>query len=301
MITLALVGAGAWGKNYIRTINSLPNCQLPPLYIKTRDYNELLVRPDIDGVIIATPSSTHYKIAKDFLEKGFNILVEKPVTTNYSDALKLNEIAVRNKCVAMVGHIYLYNPAFVEMQKLMQKLGKIYYISSEGMDFGPFRADVSPLWDWAPHDIAMALYLQGEAPIAVSAWGVGRSLESKKNFDMCFLNLKFKNNVPVFIKIGSLAPYKKRNITIMGEKYALVFDDTIENKISLIKNFGKNPQVSYPSYSSDSPLVCEIGAFVESIRNKKNPQTSLSQGLEVVKIIEAAQRSIKNDGQYTVL
>lgn len=301
MTTLALVGTGAWGNNYIRTISNLSSCQLPTNYIKTRDYQKLLVNSDIDGVIIATPSSTHYKIAKDFLEKGFNVLIEKPVTTTYSDALKLNEIAVRNNCVAMIGHIYLYNPAFVEMKKLMQKLGKIYYISCEGMDFGPFRADVSPLWDWAPHDIAMALYLQEEKPIAVSAWGVGRFLERKKNFDMCFLNLKFKNNIPVFIKVGSLAPYKKRNVTIMGEKHALVFDDTVEKKISLIENFGKNPQILYPSYSSDSPLVLEIDAFVESIRNKKSPQAGLRQGIEVVKIIEAAQRSVENKGQYTVL
>lgn len=159
MITLALIGSGAWGEKYIKTINSLSHCRLPQSNIKTRDYKQLLDRHDIDGVIIATPSSTHFSVTRDFLKKGFNVLVEKPLTTDYKQAKYLADLATKTQSIAMVGHLFLYHPAILEMKKKLKKMGAVQYIMSEGMDYGPVRDDVSSLWDWAPHEISIVLHL----------------------------------------------------------------------------------------------------------------------------------------------
>lgn len=286
MITLALVGKGRWGKNYINTINNLSSCELPDKFIKTSDYKDLLLQSDIDGVIIATPASTHFKIAKEFLERGFNVLIEKPMTTNYRDALELFKIAGEKKNIVMVGHIYLYNPAFLEVKKLIKSIGKIKYISTEGMNYGPIRTDVSALWDWGPHDISMAIDLLGDLPQEVSAIG----------YDMCNLKLKFAGDIFVFVNIGWLSPVKKRNMTIVGGKSTIIFDDTIEKKIT-VKNL-KTKKVYHPLFSKDSPLSFEISSFVNKIQNReKNNDSSLKMGLDVVKVLEACERSIELNGK----
>lgn len=288
MITLALIGIGRWGKNYVNTINSLSSCVLPKKFIKTSNYKDLFSEENIDGVIIATPSSTHFKIAKEFLERGFNVLIEKPLTTNYKDALKLSEIAKKNKNVVMVGHIYLYNPAFLVVKKLFKSIGKIKYISAEGMNYGPIRTDVSALWDWGPHDISMVIDLLEGLPQEVSAIG----------YDMCNLKLKFPNGIFVFLNIGWLSPVKKRNMTIVGNKSTIIFDDTIEKKVALVDNLSRDKKVNYPSFSKELPLTAEISSFVDKIKNrKKNNNSSLKMGLDVVKVLEACQKSIKLNGK----
>lgn len=287
MITLALIGIGRWGKNYISTINNLSSCKLPEKFIKTSNYKELFAFDNIDGVIIATPSSTHFKIAKEFLGRGFNVLIEKPMTTSYRDALELFKIARKYKNIVMVGHIYLYNPAFLLVKKLIKSIGKIKYISTEGMNYGPIRTDVSALWDWGPHDISMAISLLGSLPQEVSAEG----------YDMCNLKLKFPNDIFVFVNIGWLSPVKKRNMTIVGEKGTIIFDDTIEKKIAVIRNL-KTKEANYPSFPKGSPLTFEISNFVEQIQNKgKVNKSSLKMGLDVVKVLEACEKSIKLNGK----
>lgn len=286
MTTLALIGKGRWGKNYINTIKNLASCKLPKEFIKTSNYKDLFDFNNIDGVIIATPSSTHFKIAKEFLERGFNVLIEKPMTTNYKDALQLSKIAEKYKNIVMVGHIYLYNPAFLAVKKLIRSIGKIKYISTEGMNYGPIRTDVSALWDWGPHDISMAIDLLGDLPQEVSAIG----------YDMCNLKLKFSNDVYVFVNIGWLSPVKKRNMTIVGEKSTIIFDDTIEKKVT-VKNL-KTKKVYHPLFSKDLPLSLEISSFVNKIQNKeKNNNLDLKMGLDVVKVLEACEKSIKLNGK----
>jgi len=298
MTTLALIGKGRWGKNYINTIRGLSSCELPDTFIKTSDYKDLLSENNIDGVIIATPASTHFKIAKEFLEKDFNVLVEKPFTTNYKDAVKLYKIANNLKNVAMVGHIYLYNPAFLKVKKLIKSIGKIKYISTEGMNYGPIRKDVSALWDWGPHDISMAIDLLGSLPKEVSGNGLSVLWPNTTFYDMCNLKLKFPNDIYVFVNIGWLSPVKKRNITIVGEKNTIVFDDTIEKKVALISNSSVGKEVNYPSFSKEPPLVVEILSFVDQIKNReKNNNSSLKMGLGVVKVLEACEKSIKLNGK----
>lgn len=298
MITLALIGKGRWGKNYINVINDLSSCELPEKLIKTSNYKDLFAFDNIDGVIVATPSSTHFRIAKEFLEKGFSVLIEKPMTTDYKDAVELSRIARKYKNIVMVGHIYLYNPAFLKAKKLIKSIGKIKYISTEGMNYGPIRTDVTALWDWGPHDISMAIDLLGRMPEEVSAYGLSSLRPDTKFYDMCNLKLKFPNNIFVFVNIGWLSPVKKRNMTIVGENNTIVFDDTIEQKVSLISNSSENKKVSYPSFSKESPLSIEISSFVDLIKNKeKNNRASLKMGLDVVRVLEACDKSMKLSGK----
>ena len=300
MITLALIGRGRWGKNYIKTIRALSSCKLPNQFIKTTNYRDLLSEIGIDGVIIATPASTHFQIAKEFLEKGFNVLIEKPMTTSYNDALKLRRIAEKNKNVVMVGHIYLYNPAFMEVKNLIKSLGKIKYITSEGMNYGPIRSDVSALWDWAPHDISMSIELLRTLPDEVCGYGFSLLRPNTKFYDACYLKLNFPNNVFVFINVSWLSPVKKRNMVIVGRKGTLIFDDTSERKISLAKSFSTNKKIYYPSFpnSNKSPLSMEILSFVNLVKNKdKVNNDGLKMGVNVIKVLEACEESIKSNGK----
>lgn len=296
MTTLALIGSGRWGKNYIKTIRSLSSCELPNSFIKTKSYKELLSFDGIDGVVIATPASTHFQIAKEFLEKGFNVLIEKPVTTNYKDASELSRVARKYKNIVMVGHIYLYNPAFLKVKKLARDIGNIKYISSEGMNYGPIRSDVSALWDWGPHDISMAIELLESLPEEVCGYGASVLRPNTEFYDTCSLKLKFPKNIFMFISVSWLSPVKKRNMTIVGEKNTIIFDDTVEKKISLVNNLNK--EIIYPSFSKASPLSEEISSFVKLIKNKKEiNKSSLRMGLDVLRVIEACEKSIRLGGK----
>lgn len=296
MITLALVGKGRWGKNYINTINNLSTCELPDKFIKTSNYKDLFASRNINGVIIASPSSTHFKIAKEFLEKSFNVLLEKPMATSYDDALELSRIAKKYKNIFMVGHIYLYNPAFLKVKKLIKSIGRIKHISTEGMNNGPVRSDVSALWDWGPHDISMLIDLLGNLPQEVSAHGVSSLRPNTKFYDMCDLKLKFANDIYCSVNIGWLSPIKKRNMTIVGNRGTIVFDDTIENKI-VIRNL-ETKEANYPPFPKDPPLTVEILNFVKQIQNKNNlNHSNLKMGLDVVKVLDACEKSIKLNGK----
>lgn len=297
MVTLALVGKGQWGKNYIKTISNLSSCQLPDKFIKTRNYRDLFSQNCIDGVIIATPASTHFQIAKEFLEKGFNVLVEKPAATNYNDALELYKVADRFKKVLMVGHIFLYNPAFIEIKNLLKSVGKIKYIASESMDYGPIRSDISSLWDWAPHDISMCLEILGDLPIEVSGYGFNILRQNRKLYDMCYLKLRFPNNIFVCINVGWVSPIKKRNLLIAGEKGSISFDDTIQRKISVVKNINGDKKFCYPSFPSNSPLSMEIEVYVDLIERGNAGNYRLKTDLYVIKILEACEKSIQTDGK----
>lgn len=291
--TLALIGEGKWGKNYVRTINSLQNCVLPAKYIKTRNYEDLFAQKDIDGVIIATPSSTHFSVARDFLERGFNVLIEKPLTTSYREAVLLKKMADKGNSVAMVGHIFLYHPAIIQMKKQLKKIGKIMFILTESMDFGPIRTDVSSLWDWAPHDISIVINLLENFPVAVSAWAINALTPKTNLHDMCFLKLSFPNNVTVIISLGWLSPVKKRNIVVVGEKGSLVFDDTQAKKLIHIVASEDKKEVFYPKYSGELPLTAQVLEFIDSIDNKRKPKTDIDAGVAVIKVIEEAENSIR--------
>lgn len=302
MTTLALIGIGRWGANYIKTIDNLKNIRLKYIcgatsknlskfsnkYIKLLDYRKLADNFDVDGVIIATPASTHFEISKYFLTKKIPILVEKPMVANYQEALKLKKIYEQSNSIFMVGHTYLYNPAFLKAVELVDDVTPVKYIEIVDYNFGPFREDISPLWDWAPHAVSMMLELMDSNPIKVSAWGVG--------FDLVYARFEFPKKKHVFLKIGSLSPIKQRQVSVVGEKSSIVFDDTVGRKVKAVQN----EKVSYPSYLRKTPLESQVAEFVKSIVTKKNPKTDFKHALKTVFIIDAMERAIKQNKEVLI-
>lgn len=305
MINLALIGAGKWGKNYLRAVKNLKNVRIKYVcsgkksiqtisseYIKIEDYRKLAQKKDLNGVIIATPPLSHFKLAQFFLSIGKPILLEKPMVVSYKEAKELKNIFEKTKGELMVGNIFLYNQAFQEFKKFFNKMKNIQYFHFEGCDAGPVRSDISALWDWASHDVSMCLELLGKMPLSVSAWAVNTLKPGTNLYDMVYARLLFENNLPVFLKIGWLSPIKKREIIVVGKEESLLFDDVSDKKIVYMDSSSKR----YIEYPQSEPLVRELEDFIELIKNGKEPLSDFDKSFTIIKIINAMEESIKNNG-----
>jgi UDP-N-acetylglucosamine 3-dehydrogenase len=311
---LALIGLGRWGTNIARTLQELPECRLEYVCDPTatavgeaqilRDWHELLDKK-LDGVLVATPGTTHFDIARPFIEQGIATFIEKPLTTKLAEAEQLQQVAHKHGTIVMVGHVHLYNLAWQRAKEVALEAGAIRQIMTEGMNNGPYRDDMSALWDWAPHDVALILDLVQAMPQAVQAWGfrpLNRALH-----DTVIFKLTFPNNLETLSLVSWLAPEKRKKVTIIGEKDAVVFDDTAEKKVILYQGMSptikdeavtrQEPQLSYPEYVVEPPLQRELAAFIEAITTKAPPLANIDHGVEVIKIIAAAEHSLALDGK----
>lgn len=279
-VRLALIGKGNWGKNYITTINAMDSCDLPANYIKTRDYPDLFNQTDIDGIIIATPISTHYEIAKAFLEKDFNLLIEKPITKTLAEAMKLLELSGQHKdTVAMVGHIQLYDPVYQEMKRQLHLIGSVKKLIYKGLQ-SPVRTDATVLEDWGPHPIYLFLDLVSK-PISFHM--------GKKDGDNVHLDFEYQGGVTASADLGWTASLRKRELSIIGESGTLTFDwSGPVKKLSFRDKEGNETDI--PFDTNRSPLELEVLEFVNCLETGKTPRTPLSQGVEVMRIIEEAQK-----------
>lgn len=302
-MNLGLIGTGRWGTNILKTLQAFSDCQVETA---TTDYKNLLAKK-LDAVLIATPGSTHAEIARPFLEAGIATFIEKPLTMSYADAVELEKIAKKSGAIGMTGHVHVYNPAFLKLKELAGKSGKIRQLFFEGTNNGPYRDDMSALWDWAPHDIVMALDLLEEVPSSVQAWGIKALRPDTALYDTATIKLTFASGVTALCLVSWLMPEKRKKVTVIAEKNSVVLDDTAQKKVILYENMGpyvsngvvtrQESIISYPEYSSDPSLKLELQAFIEAVKTKQQPRASLAQGVQVVKIIEAAQRSIQLEGQ----
>lgn len=282
IVTLALIGKGAWGSNYITTINSLDCCQLPPEYIKTRDYPELFEHPNIGGIIIATPTSTHFTIANECILAGYNVLIEKPVTKTLDEALELGRILQEHQSIVMVGHLLLYNPGYIELKKHLPVVGSITHLYFSGLK-SPIRTDATPIEDWLPHPLYLFVDLIGQEPIEISAKQVSK--------DIFHVDVKFPNEIPASIDIGWTWPEKKRELIVRGTKGTLTLDSDQQVKTLILKGVnGQDQKFEIPT--SHSPLALEVLEFVECIKTGRKPKTGLDQGIAVMRIIEQANESL---------
>jgi predicted dehydrogenase len=328
---IAVIGCGYWGPNLVRNyiqsnkVQELICCDLDPkrlarmknLYptvTTIADYKGLLDIPDLDGVAIATPVKTHYAIAKDFLSRDKHVYVEKPFTHSYEAALELVNLAEERKRVLMVGHTFEYTAAVNKIREIVEsgELGKILYISCTRVNLGLFQPDINVVWDLAPHDISIILYIMGETPISVNSQGKAHFKPGIE--DVATTTLNYRNGVIAFIHNSWLDPNKIRKTTIVGSRKMLVYDD-IENQ-EKIKIYDKGVEVppyydtfadfqfSYrygdihsPRIEDYEPLrkVCEH--FLDCVRDGKIPHTDGYNGLRVVSILEAASRSLKQSGK----
>lgn len=304
--TLALIGAGRWGANIRRTLEGLPRCRLK--YVETRDWRPLLRAPHLDGVLIATPGSTHAQIALPFLERGIATFIEKPLTTSLSDARALQRAAARSGALVFVGHVHLYNPAYAATKRAARRAGRLRFIFGEGMNNGPYRMDMSCLWDWAPHDLALALDLLRTKPVAVQAQAASLLRPRRTLHDVGSVRVRFANGTEFCGVYSWLAPTKRKRLTIVGKIDTIVFDDTAEQKVAVYRGLGprvrgravtrQEPAVEYPPYGSTPALTAELRAFLTCIRTGRLPRSDLDQGLATVRILDAAERSITSGGRW---
>jgi predicted dehydrogenase len=287
---------------------------LYPMVEVLSDYKELLEMPDLDAVAIATPVKTHYPIAKEFLMKGKHVFIEKPLTHSYETAWELLKLAREQQKTLMVGHTFEYTAAVNKVKEIIQsgELGRILYISCIRVNLGLFQPDINVIWDLAPHDISIILYLMGEVPVSVNSQG--KAHFNHEIEDVATTTLNFKNGLIAFIHNSWLDPNKIRRTTIVGTRKMLVYDD-IESQ-EKIKIFDKGVEVppyydtfadfqySYrygdihsPRIEDYEPLkkVCEH--FITCIQKGMCPQSDGYSGLRVVSILEAACKSLKLSGR----
>lgn len=325
---IALIGAGYWGRNFLRILNDFKRlkivCDIDPKIIKIRkkeypaveiskNLKDVLCDKDITAAVIATPADTHYQLAKRFLRAGKDILVEKPFTLKLSQANELLKIAKENKRIMMVDHLFLYHPAYFKIKELIKKnkLGKIYFLNSKRLNLGIIRDKENALWSIAPHDISLISAIVGETPVEVSARG--EKCLFNKNIDFASASLKFKrNNISADLYVSWLNPEKERKLTIVGRKAMIVFDDMAKDKLKLcsykvqsqknkitkyLKIESKKTKEELIDIAKEEPLKNLVSHFLDCIQKRKTPISSPKEALNVVKILEACEKSIKLKGK----
>ncbi len=332
-IKTALVGYGYWGTNILRNLIENPGCDVVavcdssekqlarvraryPHLPLVRDLESVL-RSDAEAVFVVTPISTHHEIARAALAAGKHVFVEKPMTASVAEAESLVAEAERSRRRLMVGHTFEYNPAVTRIREIIAAgtLGRIFYISCKRVNLGIHQRDASVIWDLAPHDFSILFHVLQETPLWVSA--SGRACIQKGIPDVAFVCMEFPSGVMAHVELSWLSPSKLRNTTIVGSQQMLVYDDTQNVEKVKIFNHGvsyKDPetfgefQLSYrtgdilsPKIDNREPLGLEIEHFLESIRSGTAPRTDGRNGLQVVRVLEAADASLRSQGRMMPL
>ena len=331
LIRVGAIGYGYWGPNLVRNFVENPSSEvvmvadlnkerltkikaLYPRIMVTEDYKDLFTQ-NLDAVIIATPPPTHYPLAKECLEHGLHVLVEKPITLKSQHAEELINISKKKELVLMVGHTFEYNAAVHTLKLLVEsgELGQIYYVDAARLNLGLFQRELNVLWDLAPHDISILLYILNRTPISVSAHGMPFVNEGIQ--DVVYMNMVFPDNILAHIHVSWLDPCKVRRVTVVGSKKMVVYNDVESlEKIRIYDKGVDKPtytdtfgdfQLSYrygdviiPNIRLTEPLQKECQHFLDCINNHTIPQSSGQDGLHVVKIIEAAQRALNQNGKH---
>ncbi len=331
---IGVIGYGYWGPNIVRNFHTLdntevilvadrnPNCEMrlkktfPSIGFTTNE-NDVLTSPNIDVVAVVTPVWTHHELAKKALENGKHVFVEKPFTYSVAQAEELIELADRKNLKIMVDHTFLFTGAVRKIKDLVDKreLGDLYYYDALRVNLGLFQHDVNVIWDLAPHDLSIMDYVIADKPEAVVATGE-KHLNGVE--DVAFITVYFPKRVIAHVNVNWLSPVKVRTTLIGGEKKMLVWNDLeVDEKIRIYDkgvSMSTNPAnlhqllVSYRSGDMWAPQVEQVEAlraetsyFVKCIEENKNPFNDGAAGLRVVRILEAANRSIRSRGEAVTL
>ena len=329
MLNVAVIGTGEWGRNLVRNFHEIRQASLRiccdlsknrlmmakeryPYVEITTNYDRVLEDRKIDAVVIATPTPTHFDLAKMALQAEKHVLVEKPLTLNYGRAQELVDLARSCGKIMMVGHLLEYHPAVAEMKKriIRNDPGEVWYMYSERLNLGRVRTMENALWCLAPHDISVVLYLLNAVPIEVSAQGESFLQKENSIEDVVFINIRFKDGVFAHIHVSWLDPHKVRKMTLVGSKKMMVFDDMESRDKLKIFNKGviKNSlddevefnirygDVHIPKIEWAEPLRLECLHFIECVTKNKVPRSDGEDGLRVVRVLEAAQESLEKGG-----
>jgi predicted dehydrogenase len=335
MLKVGVIGCGYWGPNLIRNFAQLSRSDvirvadldevrlkyikgLYPFVETTMDYRDIINDPEIDIVAVATPVQTHYKFASEALCAKKHVFVEKPITASVIEAENLIDLAEKHQRKLMVGHTFIYTSAVQKMKEIIcsGELGDIYYINSQRLNLGLFQQDINVIWDLAPHDISIILYLLDLKPTTISA--VGTSHINSAMEDVAVLTMKFSNSLIAFVQTSWLDPDKIRKMTVVGSKKMLVFDDVqptekiriYDKGVEVPKHYDSYAEFHYsykygdiiiPKIEGSEPLYVELDHFLDCVTNDELPLTDGHDGLYVVQILEAAEESLKNDSRPVTL
>jgi predicted dehydrogenase len=329
-MNIALIGYGYWGPNLLRNFSSVNNCTVhtlcdsrperlsvaqksyPSLQIST-NLDEVINNNNIDAVVIATPVFTHYPIAKKALLAGKHVLIEKPMTSSVKEAEELIEIAEKAQKVLMVDHTFLYTSAVEKMKGLIDSgdIGNLKYLDSTRINLGLFQPDVNVLWDLAPHDVSICDYLINDHPVSVQATGISHTHNGIEN--IAYLTLNYQSNFIAHFNCSWTSPVKLRQMLVGGDKKMISYNDmeasekikiydtgyelkTEEDKTKILVDY-RTGNIFIPKLDNKEALKGMASDFVDAIANKTRPRCDAQLGLRVVKVLEASQESIKNNGK----
>jgi len=316
-LRFGIIGWGYWGPKLARNLDSIPHAKVTMVAdpdphrlamlathqtsLQTTMQVEDMFRADLEGIVIASPVRTHYQLAKKALLHGKHVLVEKPLTTSVSEAEEMITLAQKQQRILMVGHTFEYCPAVNELRNLIQSgdLGKIYCVEAERVNLGLFRSDINVIWDLAPHDISILLYIFGQRPEQINVQAHAH-LQSGIH-DIAHIDLGFASGMMAHIHVSWLHPCKIRRITVVGNTRMAIYDDT--NPAEMVKIYNKgadvnaDPSVSYhhgaitiPYIDWIEPLRLECEDFVNSICTGSRPRADGQVGLEVVRVLAQTQK-----------
>jgi predicted dehydrogenase len=329
-IKVGVVGCGYWGPNLIRNFRTLPDCQLKLMcdvnesrlkHLRTlypevegeTDFNHMLNGAGLDAVVIATAVKFHHAMAKASLLAGKHTFIEKPMASSTEECRELLEIARQKGLVLMIGHTFLYSPAVRKIKEIVDKgdIGEIRYISARRLNLGLFQKDINVAWDLAPHDISIILHIMEEMPVTVNCRGSAHITPGIE--DVTTMCLSFRKQRTAIIHSSWLDPRKIREMTIVGSKRMIVYDDVaplekiriFDARVERPPHYDTFAEFHYayhygdmyaPYIKQEEPLKTECQHFLDCIRDSRNPLTNGERGLEMIRILEASSHSLKQGG-----
>ncbi|MCP9485222.1 MAG: Gfo/Idh/MocA family oxidoreductase [Gaiellaceae bacterium MAG52_C11] len=331
-VRVAVVGLGYWGPQLVRNLYESPHAELAavcdarpealaplarryPGVRQATDLGEILADPEIEAVVVATPISTHYPLARAALESGKHTFVEKPLAGSLEEASELVAVATKLDLVLMPGHTFLYSPPVHAIRNLIAsgELGEIYFVSTSRVNLGLHQSDASVIWDLGPHDFSILSYWLQEPPVRVSA--LSRGCVMPETPDVAFIQLEYASGVIANVELAWLAPSKLRRTTVVGSHKMVVYDDTSVEPVRVFDSgvnlpdpatFGEY-RLSYrtgdivsPRVAVAEPLELELEDFCTAIRTGSPLRSTPALGVEVVRIVEAAERSLAEGARVTV-
>jgi predicted dehydrogenase len=328
---LGIAGLGYWGSNIARNLEMLPGCELAwccdidpdkrdrslsahPSARHAADLAEMLEDEALDAVVIATPVPTHAALAELVLASGRHCFVEKPLACDVASAERVVDSAAERDRILMVGHLLAYHPALAALRELCEagELGEIRYVYSQRLNLGKLRADENALWSLGAHDVSAILALTAELPLQVSARGQSYVRDGVE--DVVFAHLDFAASLTAHIHVSWLDPRKERRLTVVGSKRMATFDDMDTERTLTVFDKGFDPdgvrpgdyvarsgEQRSPAISRREPLRIELEHFLECLRSGATPRTDGPEGLRVVRVLEALQRSLDGEGETVAL
>lgn len=334
MVNVGIIGYGYWGPNLVRSFYATNDCcvravadarperlqqlaKVFPAIAGTADADELIYDPGLDALVIATPVSTHFTLARKALEEGKHVLLEKPMTTSVEEAEILINLAEQNKVLLMVDHTFLYTGAVQKMRQLVDnnELGNVKYLDSTRINLGLFQPDINVLWDLAPHDISILNYIVSERPYSVNATGITHTCNHIEN--IAYLTINYASGFIAHFNCSWTSPVKVRMMLVGGDRKMILYNDleptekvkvydagysytNDEEKNQVLVDY-RTGDIHVPKLATTEALLEMAADFISCVYHARQPQSSCYLGLDVVRILEASNQSLRHNGREVVL